>query len=53
MGAKKTSELIPFCHPLSLEDCHIDIRFDDDLNRPNEVGREGGREGGREDSTFL
>jgi len=37
MGAKKTSELIPFCHPLSLEDCYIDIRFDDDLNRPNEV----------------
>ena len=42
MGAKKTSELIPFCHPLSLEDCHIDIRFDEDMYRPNEVGREGG-----------
>ena len=25
MGAKKTSELIPFCHPLSLEDCQIRI----------------------------
>jgi cyclic pyranopterin monophosphate synthase len=25
MGAKKTSELIPFCHPLSLEDCQIQI----------------------------
>ncbi|GAB5037187.1 molybdenum cofactor biosynthesis protein [Nannochloropsis oceanica] len=37
MGAKKTSELIPFCHPLSLEDCHIDIRFDEDMYRPNEV----------------
>ncbi len=26
MGAKKTSEMIPFCHPLSLEDCRIDIK---------------------------
>lgn len=25
MAAKKTSELIPLCHPLALEDCHIDI----------------------------
>lgn len=25
MGSKKTSELIPFCHPLSLEDCQISI----------------------------
>src|SRR4051812_625612 len=25
MGAKKTSELIPLCHPLSLEDCQIQI----------------------------
>jgi cyclic pyranopterin monophosphate synthase len=25
MGAKKTSELIPFCHPLALEDCQIRI----------------------------
>jgi cyclic pyranopterin phosphate synthase len=23
MGAKKTHELIPFCHPLGLEDCQI------------------------------
>ncbi len=23
MGAKRTSELIPFCHPLALEDCQI------------------------------
>ena len=22
-GAKKTSELIPFCHPLAIEDCQI------------------------------
>lgn len=25
MGAKKTPELIPFCHPLSLDDCQISI----------------------------
>lgn len=25
MGAKKTSDLIPFCHPLGLEDCQIKI----------------------------
>ena len=25
MGAKKTSELIPFCHPLAIENCKIDI----------------------------
>lgn len=25
MGAKKTHELIPFCHPLALEDCQIKI----------------------------
>ena len=25
MAAKKTHELIPFCHPLSLEDCKIRI----------------------------
>jgi cyclic pyranopterin phosphate synthase len=25
MGAKKTSDLIPLCHPLGLEDCQIQI----------------------------
>lgn len=25
MGAKKTADLIPFCHPLQLEDCQIKI----------------------------
>jgi cyclic pyranopterin phosphate synthase len=29
-GAKKTSELIPLCHPLGLEDCRISIRVDGD-----------------------
>lgn len=26
MGAKKTSDLIPLCHPLGLEDCRIEIQ---------------------------
>lgn len=26
MGAKRTSSLIPFCHPLGLEDCHVKIQ---------------------------
>jgi len=26
MGAKKTSELIPLCHPLAIEDCQIEIK---------------------------
>jgi cyclic pyranopterin phosphate synthase len=30
MGAKKTSELIPFCHPLALEDCKISINVEGD-----------------------
>ena len=30
MGAKKTGELIPLCHPLPLEDCQIEIRPDRD-----------------------
>jgi cyclic pyranopterin monophosphate synthase len=25
MGAKKTSELIPLCHPLGLDDCQVEI----------------------------
>jgi cyclic pyranopterin phosphate synthase len=25
MGAKKTSDLIPLCHPLALEDCQVQI----------------------------
>jgi len=30
MAAKKTSELIPLCHPIGLDDCTIDIDMDDD-----------------------
>jgi len=30
MGAKKTSDLIPLCHPLPLDDCQIEIIPSDD-----------------------
>jgi len=30
MAAKKTSELIPLCHPLPLSKVSVDIRFDED-----------------------
>jgi cyclic pyranopterin phosphate synthase len=30
MGAKRTHELIPFCHPLGLENCHIAIDLEGD-----------------------
>lgn len=26
LGAKKTSDLIPLCHPLGLEDCRVEIQ---------------------------
>lgn len=29
-AAKRTSELIPFCHPLALEDCQVTIVLDQD-----------------------
>ena len=29
MGAKKTGDLIPLCHPLGLEDCRIEIIVND------------------------
>lgn len=28
MASKKTSELIPLCHPLNLEDCQVSLRVD-------------------------
>jgi cyclic pyranopterin monophosphate synthase len=28
MGAKRTSELIPFCHPLAIEQCQLDIHLE-------------------------
>jgi cyclic pyranopterin phosphate synthase len=29
MGAKRTHELIPFCHPLGLENCRVEIEMND------------------------
>lgn len=31
MGAKKTSELIPLCHPIALTQVEVDLRIDDSL----------------------
>ena len=31
MGAKRTHELIPFCHPLGLESCKVDIGLEGDV----------------------
>jgi cyclic pyranopterin phosphate synthase len=30
MGGKKTADLIPFCHPIALEDCQIHIKVEKD-----------------------
>ncbi|MCB0365002.1 MAG: cyclic pyranopterin monophosphate synthase MoaC [Bdellovibrionaceae bacterium] len=30
MGAKNTSAMIPFCHPLPLESCKIEVKLDDE-----------------------
>ena len=30
MGAKKTAELIPLCHPLGLDNCEIEIKINKD-----------------------
>ncbi len=30
LAAKKTHELIPFCHPIGMDGCKIDIELDDD-----------------------
>lgn len=32
MAVKKTHELIPFCHPIAIENCKIDIQTDSDGN---------------------
>ena len=29
MGAKRTSELIPLCHPIALDRAHVDVEVDD------------------------
>jgi cyclic pyranopterin phosphate synthase len=35
MGAKKTSELIPLCHPLPLDKVSVDLELDDEEHRIN------------------
>ena len=35
MGAKKTSELIPLCHPLPLDKVNLDLELDGELGRIN------------------
>ncbi len=35
MAAKRTHELVPFCHPLGIEKCKVSVDFDRD--RSNEV----------------
>ena len=35
MAVKKTSELIPFCHPLRIDDCDIDIALAEDEGTVN------------------
>jgi cyclic pyranopterin phosphate synthase len=30
LGAKRTHELIPFCHPLGIENCHVAIDLEGD-----------------------
>lgn len=32
MAAKKTGDLIPLCHPIGLDNCHIEITFDKQLH---------------------
>ena len=33
MAAKRTSELIPLCHPLPLDDCQVELRLSPDRRR--------------------
>lgn len=33
MAAKRTAELIPFCHPLPIEHCEVSIAFEPDSGR--------------------
>ena len=34
LAVKRTAELIPFCHPIPLEDCRIEIRWSSARDRP-------------------
>lgn len=43
MGVKKTSELIPFCHPLPIEGCRITIKKEDEQASGDIKRRNSGR----------
>ena len=45
MAAKKTSELIPLCHPLMLSKVAIDFSFEDDAIRVTAMARLSGQTG--------
>jgi cyclic pyranopterin monophosphate synthase len=45
MGAKKTSEVIPFCHPVSLEDCQIKINVENNKIQINSSATTTGKTG--------
>lgn len=45
MGAKKTAELIPLCHPLSLDAVTVDFEFEDDAVRATATASLTGRTG--------
>ncbi len=38
MGAKRTSDLIPLCHPLPLSSVHVELKYDDDEQLEPEGG---------------
>ncbi len=53
MGAKRTAELIPFCHPLSLEHCQISIDFAPSAPGSRRSVRGSGRSAGRAGSSVI
>ncbi|MAC11756.1 MAG: cyclic pyranopterin monophosphate synthase MoaC [Sphingorhabdus sp.] len=45
MAAKKTSEIIPLCHPLQLSGCAVDFTLEDDAVRASATVKIGGQTG--------
>jgi cyclic pyranopterin phosphate synthase len=41
MAAKKTADLIPFCHPVALEDCKVTITMENAASRINSTPNAG------------
>ena len=48
MAAKRTHELIPFCHPLGIENCHIGIELEGDSRRDPMHGERAPQDGRRD-----